>query len=363
MLDQAQGNSLDIVIMDGSEASLFLRDTLTIGGTAILRGETADGPGLGFALSVASGLSMCPRQLESRYLYDRQGSAIFDRITEQPEYYLTRTEAGILADNACRIREITGPVTLVELGSGYSLKTDHLLRAWLACAPSVRYIPVDVSEAALCEACRIICNLHLSAHVIGVNGDYREAFPMLREVSPVMVVFLGSTIGNFEPEDESRFLAELASSLSPGDFFLLGVDLVKEQLIIESAYNDVAGVTADFTRNLFARMNRELGSDIDLSVVEHVARYNPLRDQVDIHARFARKQIVRVESLGKSFAIAEGEMILTEISRKYYLEACVPSLEGFGFETEAVFTDERNWFALILLKRTDSLSESRERRT
>jgi L-histidine N-alpha-methyltransferase len=138
---------------------------------------------------------------------------------------------------------------------------------------------------------------------------------------------------------------------------------VKEQLIIESAYNDVAGVTADFTRNLFARMNRELGSDIDLSVVEHVARYNPLRDQVDIHARFARKQIVRVESLGKSFAIAEGEMILTEISRKYYLEACVPSLEGFGFETEAVFTDERNWFALILLKRTDSLSESRERRT
>ena len=110
-------------------------------------------------------------------------------------------------------------------------------------------------------------------------------------------------------------------------------------------------------------MNRELGSDIDLSAVEHVARYDPLRDQVDIHARFARKQIVRVQPLGKSFAIAERGMVLTEISRKYHLEACVPSLEEFGFETEAVFTDERNWFALILLKRTDSLSESRERRT
>src|SRR5664280_544882 len=124
MLDQAQGNSPDIVIMDGSQASSFLRDTLTTGGTAILRGETADDPGLGFAHSVASGLSMCPRRLESRYLYDRQGSAIFDRITEQPEYYLTRTEARILADNACRIREITGPVTLVELGSGYSLRAN-----------------------------------------------------------------------------------------------------------------------------------------------------------------------------------------------------------------------------------------------
>src|ERR1017187_8244229 len=125
MLDQAQGNSPDIVIMDRSQASSFLRDTLTTGGTAILRGETADDPGLGFAHSVASGLSMCPRRLESRYLYDRQGSAIFDRITDQPEYYFTRTGAAFVPYSACRIREITEPVTLVELGSRYSLKPDH----------------------------------------------------------------------------------------------------------------------------------------------------------------------------------------------------------------------------------------------
>jgi L-histidine N-alpha-methyltransferase len=192
--------------------------------------------------------------------------------------------------------------------------------------------------------------------VTGLNGEYQDAFPVIRELSPVMVVFLGSTIGNFEPEEESSFLSALASSLSPGDFFLLGVDLVKDSAIVESAYNDAAGVTADFTRNLFARMNRELGSGIDLLTVEHVARYDPSAEQVDIHARFTAKQAVDIGPLGKSFAIADGEMVQTEISRKYRLEEHIPYLEAFGFEAEEVFTDEQGWFALILLRRTDSLA-------
>jgi len=360
MLQQAKKISPEITIVDGSWAGSALRDMLVTRGAVIIKGETNGDPVLDFACSTDAGLSMDPRRLECRYLYDTQGSALFDLITEQPEYYLTRTETNILAANACRIREITGPAALVELGSGYSVKTDYLLRAWLSCAPSVNYIPVDVSEAALCEACRAIRNVHLAARVIGVHGDYREAFPVIRELSPVVVVFLGSTIGNFEPEDEYRFLAELASSLREGDFFLLGIDLVKEQSIIEPAYNDAAGVTADFTRNLFARMNRELGSNVDLSTIEHIACYNSLREQVDIHARFSREQTIHIGPLGKNFSLARGEMIQTEISRKYCLDEYIPYLQGFGFEIEEIFTDERNWFALILMKRTGSLSRSPE---
>lgn len=362
MLERSKRAWPEIVVVNRDQTGSIIRDTLAAGVTAVLKGEAGGDSAFDFARSTNAGLSTYPRRLECRYLYDAQGSALFDLITQQPEYYLTRTEAAILAANACRIRELTGPVTLMELGSGYSVKTNHLLQAWLACDPEVSYIPVDVSEAALCQACQTICNLHLTARVIGVNGEYRDAFPVIREVSPVIVVFLGSTIGNFEPGDESCFLAELSCNLSPGDFFLVGIDLVKDKAVIEPAYNDAAGVTAGFTRNLFARMNRELGSSIDLSAVEHVAYYNSSSEQVDIYARFTRGQAICVWPLAKSFEVAEGEMVETEISRKYRLGKYIPYLEGFGFETEGVFTDEQEWFALVLLKRTDSLTRLPGRR-
>lgn len=355
MLERTRRTWPEIVMVNPDQMGPIIRDALAAGTAAVLKGEAGDNPALDFARSTNAGLSMHPRRLECRFLYDAQGSALFNLITKQPEYYLTRTEANILAANACHIREITGPITLVELGSGYSVKTDHLLQAWTACEPSARYIPVDVSEDALQEACHAICNAYFSVHVIGINGDYREAFPIMREISPVMVVFLGSTIGNFETEDESRILTDLTSNLSTGDFFLLGVDLVKEQSIIEAAYNDAAGVTADFTRNLFARMNRELGSSIDLSTIEHVAHYNPSSEQVDIYARFIANQTIHVEPLGKSFNIAGGEMVQTEVSRKYRLRDYIPYLEAFGYKAEGVFADENEWFALILLRRIASV--------
>lgn len=342
-------------ICAGSTVDSF-REVLAGNRTAIIKAKAEGDAVLEFARSVASGLTSSPRSLECRYLYDAHGSALFDLITEQPEYYLTRAESEILAANACRIRDITGPVTLLELGSGSSAKTDHLLRAWLACTLSVRYVPVDVSESALREACQHIADVHFAAQVIGVNAEYQDAFPIVRETSPVMVLFLGSTIGNFSPEDERRFFADLASSLSAGDFLLVGVDLVKDRAVIEPAYNDAAGVTADFTRNLFARMNRELGSYIDLSAVEHLASYNAELDQVDIRARFTRGQEVCVEPLGESFAVAAGDVIHTEISRKYRLDKFIPHVESLGFDAEEVFTDERDWFALVLLRRRGSQS-------
>ena len=328
-----------------------LRDALEDSGTRILRWESSEEPLMDFARATAAGLSEWPRRLECRFLYDSRGSLLFDLITRQPEYYLTRTEAAILAANAHRIRALTGPATLVELGSGSSVKTDYLLRAWLAGASSVRYIPIDVSETALSGACRAISTAYPAVRVTGINSDFRSAFPLLRQISPLVALFLGSTIGNFSPSEMSRFLLGLTAAFSPGDFFLVGIDLVKEPHVIAAAYNDAAGVTAEFTRNLFIRMNRELGSDIDVSAVEHVARYNPVEEQVEIGARFTRQQTIRIVPLGLRFTVSAGETIRTEISRKFRLPQFISYLGDLGLVTEHIFTDDDAWFALLLVRR------------
>ena len=319
---------------------------------AIVRGKTGDQALLDFAQATADGLAKSPRRLQCRFLYDARGSALFERITRQPEYYLTRTEAAILSSHAGEIRDAAGPTSLVELGSGNSAKTGFLLRAWLAREPSVRYIPIDVSIDALAGARRTISASLPAVQVIAVQADYHEALPLLRRASPVTVVFIGSSIGNLGPQEMDAFFSELALALSSKDNFLLGIDLVKEPTLIELAYNDRAGITAEFTRNLFARMNRELGSGIDLSAVEHLASYHPGREQVEICARFASTQIVRVDPLGRSFPIDAGEVIRVETCRKFRLEAFIRYAGKFGFLADGVFTDDRGWFALLLLRRS-----------
>ncbi|UFS69782.1 L-histidine N(alpha)-methyltransferase [Geomonas sp. RF6] len=326
-------------------------------GVTILRGLSHSDPVLDFARAAAAGLKAPPYRLESRFLYDAQGSALFDLITQQPEYYLTRTESALLAAHSGGIRTRTGPVPLAELGSGSSVKTHHLLQAWLDSASAsgrgtpVRYIPIDVSESALTSACQSIFASHPAVRVIGVNSEYHRAFPLFHELSPLLVLFLGSSIGNFPEEETAPFLATLADALSPGDFFLLGVDLVKDRATLEAAYNDAAGVTARFTRNIFARMNRELGSDIDVSAIEHIASYNELAEQVEIYARFTRRQRLHIAPMRTEITIEAGERIRTEISRKYRLETLLPYLERSGFSTVEVYSDERKWFALLLLRR------------
>lgn len=320
-------------------------------GSAIIRRPLAVDPVYDFARCTASGLLSAPRRLESRFLYDSEGSTLFDCITQQPEYYLTRTETSILASNASRIREHLGPVTLVELGSGNAIKTDILLHAWLHRARSTCYIPVDVSESALAEACNRIGVTFPKVRVVAVNSEYQDAFPLFSQLSPLLVLFLGSSIGNFTPPEMSRFLNALSSSLGPGDFFLIGVDLVKDVKLLEAAYNDAAGVTASFTRNLFARMNRELGSSIDTSVIEHVAHYDAGREQIETFAHFTEQQTVYLAPLDRQLVIPQGEMVQVEISRKFRLERFIPYLEEFGFVTEEVLTDEHDWFALLLLRR------------
>lgn len=338
----------------------FLK-ALNSSGAVVKQPLTESDQVLDFAVSVATGLDSRPRKLPCRFLYDARGSELFDAITRQPEYYLTLTEAGILASKAEVIREICGATTLVELGSGSSVKTKHLLRAWLAKEGSATYVPIDVSRSALHHASQSLAISHPGVRVIGIHSDYTAAFPLIRDISPVTVLFLGSTIGNFAANEMAGFVTSLARELSHDDYFLLGVDLVKDRETIEAAYNDAAGVTEEFTRNYFARMNRELRSDIDTAAIAHEAVYNEAQEQVEICARFSRRQVITIAPLGRSFVIEAGEAIQTEVSRKYRLSQVVDTFGNLGFATAEIFTDPRNWFALLLLRPSRSTTSPEEK--
>lgn len=312
-----------------------------------------------FARSVAAGLSDEPRWLHCRFLYDSEGSRLFEAITQQPEYYPTDVEVSILADCSAEIRAITGPRTLVELGSGYSVKTEYLLAAYSQSSVPLRYIPVDVSESALLEAHKSVSLNFPHVRFTGINGAYGNALRVLRQLSPQIVVFLGSTIGNFNEAESTAFWQSVAGHLPPGDFFLLGVDLVKDVRILEAAYNDAAGVTAQFTKNYAARLNRELGSQIDLSQIEHVAIWNPQLERMEISLRFCTPQEIYIEPIRQTFRIESGEEVLIEISRKFRLSELTSEFGRFGFEVRRTFTDDREWFALILLERVADVVTTR----
>lgn len=303
-----------------------------------------------FATAAAIGLTDTPRWLPCQYLYDDKGSALFDEITRQPEYYPTRTEAAILRTAAAGIREQTGPVTLIELGSGSSMKTSLLLSAYGDAPGDVRYVPVDVSDAAIAASRERVMADHPDVEFAGLVGRYEEAFPLFREHSPAMVLFLGSTLGNFNHGESLRFWRSMSRHVATGDYFLLGADLVKDHEVLEAAYDDAAGVTARFTRNLFVRMNRELAAGIDVTEIEHVARYHDAWQRIEIFARFRTAQEIALGPLGLTVHVDAGELIMTEISRKFVLEHLTAYLEVFGFEVVRAFTDDRQWFAVLLLR-------------
>ena len=339
-------------------------------GFIIVADALADSPSA-FAHSVAHGLSDHPRWLHCRYLYDAVGSEIFARITEQPEYYLTRAETEILAAHASEIRELAGPLALVELGSGAAAKTRHLLRAWLKAARevpgpassgdgagpgAVRYLPVDIDPSVLTAACAGLVESFPGLRVTGLATSYERALALVTRRFPLLLIFLGSSVGNFNPLELEQFLGRVGASLSPGDGFLLGIDLVKDADELEAAYNDAAGYSARFTRNLFARMNRELGTAVPLDCIDHVAFYNDRLERIEIYARFTRESHVELPSIGRRFRIAGGEMILTEISSKYRIEKMRVGVSRFGFDLVRAYTDAGGRFALLLFrKRADDL--------
>jgi L-histidine N-alpha-methyltransferase len=298
-----------------------------------------------------TGLTAEPKSLPPKWFYDAQGSALFDKITELPEYYPTRAEREILRANAAGIAAQTGARTLVELGSGSSDKTRLLLDA-LRDAGTLRcYVPVDVSEPALAAAGKALSAEYPGLDVRAVVSDFEErlGFPADGEApSPRLVAFLGSTIGNLEPGPRSAFLARVRDRLRPGDFFLLGTDLVKDQATLVAAYDDGAGVTAEFNKNVLAVLNAELGADFDLDAFEHVAVWNADAEWIEMRLRSDLAQTVRLPGIGLTVEFAEGEEMRTEISAKFRREGVAAELAAAGFAMRSWWTDSADQFGLSL---------------
>ena len=295
-----------------------------------------------------AGLTRAPKELPPKWFYDEAGCELFAAITQLPEYYLTRREREILYSEAGAIARLTGADTLLELGSGASEKTLLLLDALAAGGRLRRFVPFDVAEPAVRETARAVAVRYPDVSVHGVVGDFERHLGLLPRGGRRLVAFLGSTIGNLAPRPRSSFLAHVAAILEPGDAFLLGADLVKDPGRLEAAYDDGAGVTAAFNLNVLSVLNRELRADFDLDRFEHVARFDPRAEWVEMLLRSTCDQDVAVQGLGLEVGFAAGEEMRTEISAKFRLEGLEVELGLAGLEVARRWTDSRGDFALLL---------------
>jgi len=305
-----------------------------------------------FAEDVRSGLGTRPMSLSPKYFYDDLGSALFEAITRLPEYYLTRVERDLLATYGREIAgALPGPLELVELGSGSAVKTRVLIDAILERQPSLTYHPVDISADAVTESSLALVGAYESLRVIAYASDY---FPLLREKrlvthARVLALFLGSNIGNFEPDEARELLRLLAAARHPGDGLLIGYDLKKDPSILELAYDDPTGVTAAFNKNLLARMNRELGGDFDLSAFRFAARWNEEYGAVRSFLISERAQRVHIPASGLTIDFAAGDEIHTESSYKFTREDVVALAASCGYAEQKTYTDAAGRYALTLL--------------
>ena len=297
---------------------------------------------------VSSGLTAEPKTLPPKYFYDARGSELFDEITRLPEYYPTRAETLILRQHAEDIARVSQARTLVELGSGTSAKTRLLLRALTEAGTLDRFVPFDVDLVVLTQAAELISAEYPQLTVAPVIGDFEEHLTMLAGGERQMIAFLGSTIGNLEPVARGRFLREVSSVLRPGDTFLLGTDLVKDAGRLQRAYDDSAGVTAAFNRNVLTVVNRELGADFDVDAFEHVAVWDAEHEWIEMRLLSTREQQVRVEDLGLQVRFETGEQMRTEISAKFHPDGVAEELGRVGLRVVQFWTDPDGDFGLSL---------------
>ncbi|MCF3122638.1 L-histidine N(alpha)-methyltransferase [Streptomyces arenae] len=294
---------------------------------------------------VLHGLTRTPKSLPPKWFYDARGSALFEEITTLPEYYPTRAEREILVDRSPRIAEVTGARTLIELGSGSSAKTRHLIDAL---ASLHTYVPVDVSESALTGAANTLLAQRPSLDVHALIADFTRGLALPGTPGPRLIAFLGGTIGNLLPAERAAFLSSVRGLLSPGDALLLGTDLVKDESVLVTAYDDGAGVTAAFNKNVLTVMNRELGADFDQDAFAHVAVWDREREWIEMRLRSTADQTVKIPALDMTVDFTAGEELRTEISAKFREDGVRTELAAAGLKLTHWWTDARERFALSL---------------
>jgi L-histidine N-alpha-methyltransferase len=305
-------------------------------------------------IDVREGLTRAQKELSPKYFYDERGSQLFEAITELEEYYPTRRERQILVERSAEIIAAAGnPATLIELGSGSASKTRHLLDAMRDAGTLQTYVPVDISEEITRETAAALVEEYPGLDVHGLVCDFEadlERTPTTTECGPRLIAFLGGTIGNLYPDERAAFLSRIAALLDPTDHLLLGTDLVKDVDRLELAYDDPAGVTAEFNKNVLNVLNRELGGDFDLATFEHVAKFDEEHEWIDIGLRSLVDQDVHLASLDLTVHFDEGEILRTEISTKFTRPRLEESYAGTGLKMANWFTDPAEDYALSLAR-------------
>ena len=318
-------------------------------GSTITIDNRLTGEALGsIADDVRAGLSAKPYVLAPKYFYDERGSELFDQICELPEYYPTRTERAILNRQSPEIVELTGARELCELGSGSASKTRALLYAMAGAGLLDRYLPVDVSPVPVERCADELTELYPGLDVHGLVGDFERDLVHLPPGEHRLIAMLGGTIGNFDPDQRARFLKTVRSLMGPTDWFLLGTDLVKDVAMLEAAYDDSAGVTAEFNLNVLRVLNRELDADFDVEQWEHVAHWNAECEWIEMRLRARSDQHVSIPGASLEIDFAAGETIRTEISSKFVPQRIAGELRDAGFRLDRMLLDEDGLFALTL---------------
>jgi L-histidine N-alpha-methyltransferase len=305
------------------------------------------------AEDVLDGLTRPFKELPPKHFYDARGAELFDQICELPEYYPTRAERAILDERASEIAALTGAAELVELGSGTAAKTRVLLDALHGAGTLRRYVPVDVTESMVRVCARELTDEYPGLQVHGVIADFERHLDRVPEpIGPRIVAFLGGTIGNFPPGSRRRFLREIARLLGPDDHLLMGTDLVKDPDVLEAAYDDAQGVTAEFNRNVLCVLNRELEADFDPDDFEHVALFDPEHEWIEMRLRARREHTTVVRALDLPVRFRAGEELRTEISAKFTPERVEGDLAAAGLQLVRWLTDPDELFALTLSRLT-----------
>jgi L-histidine N-alpha-methyltransferase len=305
-----------------------------------------------FARDVRAGLTDSPKHLSCCYFYDEEGSLLFDAICELPEYYLTRAEQEILQSHADAIAGTCPPnIRLIELGSGSAIKTRLLIDALLRRQDALQYVPIDICSVVLQESASQLLRDYPRLQVLGIAAEYHEGLRHLRQESerPKLILWLGSNVGNFHRSEAAEFLARVRQTMTPADRMLMGVDLRKERSVLEPAYDDAQGVSADFNLNLLTRINRELDGHFDQDAFKHQAIYNEEAGRVEMYLVSTRDQVVRIKALGLDVPFKAGEAIHTENSYKYSLAEIDALLKEAGLRREKQWFDEARRFSVNLL--------------